>query len=128
MRAFTRKPQPQHDALIADAIGELIVVDETDTLTPIHATAQHPVVVDEPRSSDVAFASPLDDETLSAYHSLMRFASADVPQLGWRKAVFVVSGIVLGPGRAERELRAQVLLLLSGVGSLVIDATKEAAP
>jgi hypothetical protein len=42
--------------------------------------------------------------------------------------VFVVTGIVLGPGRTERELRAQVLLLLDGVGSLVIDATKEAAP
>jgi hypothetical protein len=130
MRAFTRKPQPDHDSLNADALSELMVVDETDTLTPITATAPLRVVADESAlvPSVAMVESPLSSDALNAYHSLMRFAASDVPVLGWQRVVFVVTGIVLGPSRAERELRVQVLLLLDGVGSLVIDATKEAAP
>ena len=129
MRAFTRKPTPEYEPLPAITGSGLIVEDESDSLAPISATEQTRAASVEPEiePSSVTVQSPLSNDALGAYRSLLRFASADVPTLGWRHVVFVVTGVVLRPGRAERELRAQVVLLLDGVGSLVIDVTKEAA-
>ena len=119
MLAFTRKPPPEDEA---PGRAELLLDDAEDGLVPLA-----PAPASEPAQPDAVVAplpSVADDAALAA---LRAFASSAEPQLGWRRVVFVGTGIGLAPSRAELALRAQITLLLECVGSSSLDPEKEAS-
>jgi hypothetical protein len=115
MYAHPRSDPPPKRAV--SPLDEVIVEDEHDALVPLTATVQMPhATVDRPVELRIAV-----DE-------LAAFVAAREPVLGWRRMLFVVSGMVLQPSRAERNLREAAALVLGSVEQSTLDPEKEAAP
>jgi hypothetical protein len=122
MLAFTRRPPP--DEVPPDRVE--LLLDADDDLVPL----AHPAVagaVTEPAPATARSNAPAAGVAGWAAVELRRFADAEEALLGWRHALFVVSGIRLRPSRTERTLRACVLLLLERLDSLTPDPAKEAS-
>ncbi len=127
MRAYTRTPPPDDES---PDVGELLLADADDDLVPIAATGRHQVVSVDAADTDsmrLVAAPRWTPAEQVAYRDLARFVHAAEPKLGWRYALFVVSGIRLRPSRAERALREAAGLLLGGVDPLILDPEKEAS-
>jgi hypothetical protein len=122
MLAFTRKPSP--DEVPPDQVE--LLLDADDDLVPL----AHPPVADAvtgPAPERVDSIASAAGPAGWAVVELRRFADAEEALLGWRHALFVVSGIRLRPSRTERTLRVCALLLLERLDSLTPDPAKEAS-
>jgi hypothetical protein len=122
MRPYSRLQNTTDES---NPIDELLLA-EADDLAPLTTTRDIPVVAID---DEVTVTSPPIecDVPRGAFAAVERFVSSEVPVFGWRRVLFVVSGIVLPPSRAERELREAVRLLVSSVGSGQPDSAKEAS-
>ncbi|MCB0877358.1 MAG: hypothetical protein KDC46_00050 [Thermoleophilia bacterium] len=122
MRPYSRLQNTTDESM---PIDELLLA-EADDLAPLTTTRDIPAVVIDDEVTD---ASPkiASDVPRGAFDAVERFVSSEVPVFGWRRVLFVVSGIVLPPSRAERELREAARLLVSSVGSGQPDPAKEAS-
>ncbi len=123
MYAHPRSDPPPKRA--ASVLDEVIVEDEDDAPVPLTSTAQVPVAS---AGSPVARLLGSSVELRLAIDVLGRLVAAPSPALGWRRVLFVVSGICLPPSRAERELREAARCLLGSVESSTLDPEKEASP
>lgn len=125
MLAFTRKPPPEDDV---SRPAELLLDDADDTLVPLQpspATEPMELVGDVAPSDDVT--PRRSGEVALALDELRRFAESVDPSLGWRRVLFVVSGIRLRPSSTEHALRNQVSALLAVVDPPQTDPHKEAS-
>ena len=129
MRVYARTPNRDDEPVEPNA--ELLLNDADDELVPLTPTAAPHVDAASPGEAEPTRLIALPRWTAAerlAYRELARFTSAGEPTLGWRYALFVVSGICLRPSRAERALRTSVRSLLDGVDPLILDPEKEASP
>jgi hypothetical protein len=127
MRAYTQTPPPDDET---PDFGELLLADADDDLVPFAATGEQHMVSVEAIDTDAMGPVAMPRWTAAeriAYRDLARFVDAAEPRLGWRRVLFVVSGIQLSPARGERVLREAVGLLLESVDPLILDSEKEAA-
>jgi hypothetical protein len=122
MRPYSHLPTTSDES---NPLGELLLANEDD-LSPLTTTRELPAA-----TNNVADApSPQRTVTEVQHDALVvvsSFASAGEAVFGWRRVLFVVSGIILPPSRAERELREAARFLLSSVGSIDPDPAKEAS-
>ena len=123
MRPYSRLQNTTDES---NPIDELLLA-EADDLAPLTTTRDIPVVAADAEVTDTS--PPIASEApRSAFDAVDRFVSSEVPVFGWRRVLFVVSGIMLPPSRAERELREAARLLVLSVGSGQPDPAKEASP
>lgn len=122
MLAFTRKPIPD------DARAELLLDDADDALVPLSS----PALTDAPaaavgRGRVVALSASLDLTSLPApaLAELVAWLCCPEPSFGWRRALFVVSGINLGPCASERRLRLLLCDLYRAFHPSTRDHSKE---
>jgi hypothetical protein len=121
MRPYSHLPKTNGES---NQIGELLLANEDD-LSPL-ITRELPAVtnaVDDTPSPQLS----LTDVQHAALVVVSSFVSAGEAVFGWRHVLFVVSGIIVPPSRAERELREAARFLLSSVGSFEPDPAKEAS-
>jgi hypothetical protein len=90
----------------------LLLDDDDDTLVPIAAriaaaTAQPPEPAHVLAS---AFVHPAEAQP-ELVRRAIEWVTCPTPTLGWRAAVFYVTGLNLGPSRRERDLRLQFCAL-----------------
>lgn len=122
MRPYSRLQNTTDES---NPIDELLLA-EADDLAPLTTTRDIPVVAIDDEATDTS-PTLASDAPHGALAAIERFVSCEVPVFGWRRLLFVVSGIVLPPSRAERELREAARLLMSSVGSGQPDPAKEAS-
>lgn len=116
MLAFTRsQPSPP-----LDAHNELIVADSDDELVPFGATAERPATP-LPTTSP-----PTTDTTREELHLLRQWARDTAPWFGWRRVLWFVTGIDLGPSLRERRLRLLLCELLDAAHADQPTSTDEA--
>ena len=116
MLAFTRsQPQPP-----LDAHAELIVADSDDELVPFGATVELPATP-LPTTPSTTTDTSREDRRL-----LRQWMSDTGPWFGWRRVLWFVTGIDLGPSPHERRLRLVLCELLDADQSDQPTSTDEA--
>ena len=120
MRPHLHKPVPEAES---DSSVELLL-DAEDDLVPLTSTAEPssaPVESADATASEAVTSGELSPQAQRAVTRLAWLVASAGPVFGWRRWVYVVSGVCLPPVRSERELRDAVRLLMASVGSADLD-------
>ena len=116
MLAFTRSQPPPP----LDDHAELIVADSDDELVPFGATVELPAT---PLATDLSTTTDTSSEALRLAGLWVGDAA---PWFGWRRALWFVTGIDLGPSLRERRLRLLLCELLDAAHADQPTSTDEA--